>query len=201
MSAKRVYSGKNLINNSWWVYYFINYRVWEIKRLCSRTEELMAENPQFCDEANFYHMSNAFTAIGMYELFLSRGNSRKDAWYLLEETMEESVREENKKIRRKSKIPFVSKRLFKKTLPEDLKSRSGYGWKDELTLQGSNVIRWECSCCVYKTLFDRYGLPELRYIFCRADELKYEGLKDITFKRDHSLAIDGKSCDFLIERK
>jgi len=68
-------------------------------------------------------------------------------------------------------------------------------------LTTSKYLQFECTSCIRAQIFKKYEVSELGPIFCHCDDINHGSISGLTFKRKHTLCIDGESCDFLIVRE
>ena len=173
------------------------------ERVTARVAELISENREFCDAGNYGHLCNMFSALAMYEALQEAGVPKDEAYDRVTQAMWDVVETTTAPTYRKlfSK-PWVFG-LLGKMLPKMFANGSGAGWEYvwHPESQSRDYLQFECVKCIYPGFFDKYGAPELGPAFCHADDINYGHIPGIEFRREHTLCVDGQTCDFLFVRK
>lgn len=195
------YNGETLVNESRYSSYIPQLSSKTQNLIFKRIDELIKENPEYCDKGNHNHLANIFTAISLYET-LQLEMSKEEAFEIVSEEMWKTVRKGAEKFKKFMKIPYTLK-LMGTILPFMFNRYSGYGWKyqwhkDKTT---NDYLQFECLECIYSVLFEKYGVSELGPICCHSDVINYGDLPNIKFTRHHTLCEDGQTCDFLFTRE
>lgn len=171
------------------------------KNLIKRVNTLTKENQKYCDKGNYTHLSNIFTSIAIYEQ-LQKKHSKDKAFEILSTTMWNYVEEKSEMFKKVAKLPY-SLKIMGILLPYLFNWGSGYGWQYQWhkDISNNNLLKFECTSCIYQQIFKKYDMKELGPMFCYADDINYGHLDNILFSRHHTLCKDGKNCDFLFTRK
>ena len=78
--------------------------------------------------------------------------------------------------------------------------RAGFppsGWDAEWTEDSDTCLAYNVRRCIYLEVLTSYGSPELTALYCRMDDLTFEGLPaSITWERTKTLGQGGDVCDF-----
>lgn len=169
------------------------------KAVMARAEELIAENPEYCDAGNYEHLRSIFSAIAIFEVLQKSGMSEAAALETVSAALWDYAENNTAKIYRKVFVLPGMLKLFGRLLPGLFAKGSGYGWSYvwHTEAAASKYLQFECTSCIYAQLFSKYGAAGLGPAFCRCDEINYGRIPGITFKRQHTLCRDGQPCDFL----
>lgn len=200
MAEEKVYSGEVLVKGSRWRDELGAWPEEQRAAVTARVDELIAENPQYCDAGNHTHLCNLFTGLATYEWHLSQGRSEQDAYRLTAEPMWAYVEKGAGVYRTLVRIPGFF-RLFGKLLPRMFEAGSGYGWRHVWHTTDAHRIRFEEAACIYAQILERYGCRRMGCMFCHVDVINYGSLPGVTFTRRHTLCEDGQACDFLFEKQ
>ena len=197
MSDKKIYTGKDLINSSFFVHYILKVKIPDIEKLCLRIDEIIKENPEFCIRENFTFMSNAITALAIYEMFRNKGYSKQQAYYKTAQPMWEYCRELSYRYYKKTR----SKKTFKK-LPDLLAnefSKNKKAFNIEIPVQNENEIRLKCGSCIYEAFFCKYFLKDIAAMFCWGENIIFGSMKTVDFKLSDTLILNNKPCEFILK--
>ena len=199
---QRVYEGHALIKASRYQEYRPTRPREEQDRVASRVDKLIAENQEYCDQGNYDHLANMFTALALYEIERDRGLSEDEASQAVGKPMWDYVERHTAGTYRKALSKPGMLKLMDRVVPAGFERGSGYGWEyvwhhDEST---TKHLQFECTSCIYAQILERYGARKLGTIFCHADDINYGSIPGVTFTRLHTLCRDGQPCDFLFTK-
>ncbi|MBR6954477.1 MAG: L-2-amino-thiazoline-4-carboxylic acid hydrolase [Clostridia bacterium] len=160
----------------------------------ARIRELTGEEKRYCDQGNYKHMAQIFTAIALYQTLQKHGRSEKEAFRITSEEMWRALTP--KAFQKMARLPFFLP-LMKKILPFGFRHGSGTGWRYEWHLDDpKDRFHFECRECVYRHIFEEQGLMKLGAMFCHADIINYGELPYTDFRRTKTLCQGGDCCDF-----
>lgn len=198
MPGKKVYSGKNIINSSFWVRFILRVKIPDIEKLCVRTAEIASENKQLCTQENFEFMSNAVTALALYEMFRNKKMSKTCAYYALARPMWDYCEDLAYKYYKKTKSRNAFRRLAGK-LSDKISDESLKAFEINIINSDDQKICIECSRCIYAQFFEKYGLKDIAAMFCWAEEIIYGSMKNISFSREGSMCMGDGKCLFCLK--
>lgn len=195
------YKAEKLLKKSRYNEYLLTLNVTTIEKTVQKVDKLIKENPEYCDDGNYEHLSNIFTAIALYEV-LQDYLTKEESFDIVQHEMWNYVEKNSAKFKKIVKIPY-SLKILGLLLPKMFRRGSGYGWQyrwhnDKST---NNYLQFECTSCIYQQIFKKYEVDELGCLFCHADDINYGNLPGIKFSRQHTLCKDGWECDFLFTRQ
>ncbi len=199
---ERIYDGRALMAASRYQEYLPTRTQEDQSRIASRIDELVYENRKYCDQRNYDHLSNIFTALALYEIERGRGLDEDAAIRAVGEPMWDFVEKHTAgKYRKMLSKPGMLK-LMDSIVPKGFEEGSGYGWSYVWHHDKSSRkhLEFECTSCIYQQIYDKYGIRKLGTIFCHADVINYGSIPGITFTRLHTLCKDGEPCDFLFTK-
>lgn len=198
---KKQYNGERLIKHSRYYDYYKKIDYSMQVNIIEHIDILISENREYCDNGNYNHLSNIFTSIALYEQ-LQKKYSKEESFQILSHHMWQYVEKNSMIFRNLEKIPYFLW-IMGILLPYLFNWGSGYGWHYQWhnDLSNNNILKFECTQCIYQQIFKKYDLEELGPMFCFVDDINYGDLKNINFTRQHTLCKDGENCDFLFIRK
>lgn len=201
--AKKVYEPQAMIGKSRCARLFPVLGAAVQEQTIARISELIEENRELCDAGNHGHLSNMFAALAIYEALQEVGVPKDEAYDQVTQAMWEVVETTTAPTYRKMFSKPWAFNLIGKLLPKMFARGSGTGWEYvwHPETQSRDYLQFECVKCIYPGFFARYGAPELGPAFCHADDINYGQIPGIEFRREHTLCIDGQTCDFLFVRK
>lgn len=201
--AKKAYEGAAMLQAGRFCEFIMGLPPETVSAAAARIDALVAENPEYCDEGNYDHLCNLFSAIALTEALQEAGASKDDALDRVARAMWDFV--ENGTAKTYCKVfgkPGVLW-LLGKLLPGLFAKGSGYGWSYvwHLDEASGRRLQFECTSCIYAQLLAKYELPELGPIFCHCDDINYGHIPGMEFRREHTLCTDGEPCDFLFVKE
>lgn len=159
-----------------------------------RIAALIEEERQYCDQGNYKHMAQIFTAIAIYRTLQARGMSEEEAYQITSQEMWKALTP--KAYQRMARLP-VFLPVMKKLLPFGFRHGSGAGWRYEWHPDDpADRFHFECRECVYRHVFEEQGLMKLGAMFCHSDIINFGSLPYTDFKRTRTLCQGGDCCDF-----
>lgn len=203
MPMKRDYNGSSMVKAGHFSKLYPRLTGAEQKSVTARIEELISENPAYCDAGNYEHLSSIFSAIAIYEVLQRHGKSKAESLETVSQALWDYAESETAPTyRRVFALPGMLK-VMGRLLPGMFARGSGCGWSyvwhtDTAT---GKYLQFECTSCIYAQLFAEYGAAELGPAFCQCDEINYGQIPGLSFKRRHTLCRDGQPCDFLFVKK
>ena len=159
----------------------------------------IAENPEYCDNKNYGHLCNLFSALA-FEEFFEQNSTRTEAIEKVRTAMYEYLEPQITKMQRLSENPLFIP-LLKLTMPLKFRHTCGYGWRIEYPNAGKNEFAMTTRECMFCTIFSKYGISELTEIFCKVDDLLYSNLPGADFLYTEQLGTGGRMCDYTFQSK
>ncbi|WP_283171524.1 L-2-amino-thiazoline-4-carboxylic acid hydrolase [Curtanaerobium respiraculi] len=199
---QRLYEGHELVAASRWQEHLPTIPEADRDRIVARVDELVADNREYCDEGNYNHLANIFTALALYEIERERGLSEDEAVEAVGRPMWDFVEKHTAGMYRKLLSKPGMLKLADRIVPAGFEKGSGQGWEyvwhhDKST---AKRLQFECTSCIYAQIYGKYGVRRLGTIFCHADDVNYGSIPGVTFTREHTLCKDGQPCDFLFTK-
>lgn len=161
-----------------------------------RMETLIAENEEWCDSGNYGHLCNILPTLAIDQALEARGQSADERLAFLSENMWAALNP--KPMQRLARLPFFMP-LMKAVVPLGFSKKSGKGWRYvwHKDTDGPREFHFECTECLYRHIFDRYGvLDRFGPMFCHSDIINYGSLPRTDFIRTQTLCQGGTMCDF-----
>ena len=199
MGKRKEYAAEALVAASRWQEAFAGFPPAQQQAVIARVDELVAENPEYCDEGNYGYLCNLFTGLAVYEWHVAQGVPEEEAYRLTAQPSWAAVEKTAEMYRRLFKVPGMF-RLFGMLAPKLLGGSGGYGWRYQFHPSTKTRIQGECLQCIYADILGKYGCREVGCMFCHADEINFGHIPGVTFTREHTLCSDSQPCDFLFTR-
>lgn len=139
-------------------------------------------------------------SISLYYLLQKEQNlTRDEAYALIQEFLWEYGAARAKELYGKmARVPFAFA-LFKKVCK--MNAKSGI-WKTSIKEDSNQKYAFDIHKCLWHDTCRDYRCPELCRIFCRSDDIMYQGFENkIRFKRSKTLGEGGDCCDFQFVKK
>jgi len=188
------YSPKKLVAVSRYRRYFPTLPADLQQDIYRRIGELIVEEQRYCDQGNYKHMAQIFTAIALYQTLQAHGMNEQDAFRITSEEMWKALTPGV--YQKMARLPIFLP-VMKKFLPFGFKHGSGVGWRYEWHRDDpSDRFHFECRECVYRHVFEEQGLMKLGAMFCHSDVINFGNLPFIDFRRTKTLCQGGDCCDF-----
>lgn len=164
-----------------------------------RISRYIDENPEYCDNKNYGHLCNLFSALA-YEEYFEQSCLRAEAIEKVKSAMYEYLKPQISKMQRLSENPLFIP-FLKLTMPLKFRHSCGYGWRIEYPKVGKNEFAMTTHKCIFCTIFTKYAIFELAEIFCKVDDLLYSNLPGADFLYTEQLGTGGRMCDYTFRRK
>lgn len=165
-----------------------------------RMERLIVENDEWFDRGNYGHLCNILPTIAIDGALQASGLSADESYAFLSSRMWGALKPEGMK-KLATKGFFMS--LMKIVVPLGFRMKSGRGWRYTWhnDTDSPDEFHFECNECLYKHIFDRYGLTD-RFgpMFCHSDIINYGELPYTDFIRTKTICQGGDLCDFCFIR-
>ena len=159
----------------------------------------ISENREYCDNKNYGHLCNLFSALAFEDLF-EQSCSRDEAIEIVRKAMYKYLEPTVEKMRRLSENPFFVP-FLKLTMPTKFKFTCGHGWKIEYPKTDITEFAMTTSECIYCKIFAKYNIFELTKVFCGVDDLLYSDMPGAAFLYTEQLGTGGKMCDYIFRKK
>jgi hypothetical protein len=179
------------------------YKEWnEVDRalLVDKMNILIRENSQYADSKNFGFMCNLITSLAIVQVLESKGMPRKEAEQYVADAMYKFI---EPKIESMKKLAshgwFVC--MLKLTMPLKFKKTLGYGWDVEFPKCGKNEFSMITHKCIFRQIFEKYGMSEMTAIFCKVDDVLYSNLPRADFLYTQQIGTGGTMCDYTFRGK
>ena len=165
-----------------------------------RMQTLIEENAEWFDKGNYGHLCNILPTLAIDQALAATGQSEPERLDFLSRHMWAALNP--KPMQQLARLPFFMP-LMKRVVPFGFRKGSGRGWRYtwHLDTDPRNEFCFECTECLYKHIFSRYGVLE-RFgpMFCHSDIINYGSLPYTDFIRTQTLCQGGTMCDFRFVR-
>lgn len=170
------------------------------KQILDRIDQLVIEENKYCDNGNYDHLCNIFSAIAIYETLQNNGYSEVEAFDITGNEMYRYIQKEKELFQKLSYRKWFWP-LMKIIVPIGFRLGSGTGWKFKwFKSNNSNEYYFETHECIYQKIFKDRNLVKLGPMFCKCDIINYGELNNIDFIRKGTLCYGDDKCDFKFVR-
>lgn len=166
----------------------------------SRVAALIEENRSYCVPISYAHLCNLFCAIAVYEKDIASGMKREDSCRRILEIMKTYLAGRKKMFQIFFKIPGMFA-VGRKMIPRMMMKGNGFGWHSEEVDLGKYGMGFDTTECIFATLMNKYGYPELGCTFCLIDDYLYSELPGIRFERKGTVCRGDRCCDFRFHKE
>ena len=170
------------------------------KQIIGRINQLIIEENKYCDNGNYDHLCNIFSAIAIYETLQNNGYSEAEAFDITGNEMYRYI-QRKKELFQKLSLRKWFWPVMKIIVPIGFRLGSGTGWKFKwFKSNNSNEYYFETHECIYQKIFKDRNLVKLGPMFCKCDIINYGELNNIDFIRKGTLCYGDDKCDFKFVR-
>lgn len=130
--------------------------------------------------------------ISLYQVIQENTGKKETSLQISEKYFYEGVHAKVNLMRKIEKLPFfyeIFRVIFNKALKAD-------NWKLTIKQNNTEALVFTIKKCLWHTTCADYNCPEICNMFCKSDNMCYDSMKKITFKRTQTLGMGGKYCDF-----
>lgn len=172
-------------------------------RVQSRYEELYAARPHYANAALRNHLeANILPGLALYQVLREDGCDQQSALDEVGRLEEITFRESgmNQAIQQLSRLPNpfgifrAMQGLVGKMFPKE-------GWTFLWKENNDRAIAYDCVDCFYLRTLTQHGAPELTPIFCHLDDVMFDNVSFMDWKRNKTLGRGDEVCNFRFEKK
>lgn len=169
-----------------------------INRVESRYWNLFCQRPPMVDPALRQHLNDhILPALALYQVLQENGMEMEQSLSEVERMMYAAIAPLRKPLEWIGRFPIFFTLLRKLTPDFTHRTFPPAGWKTEWVENSEQSVVFNMNSCFYLETFREYGVPELTLVFCRLDDLIYEGLSPhVRWERTGTLARGNEVCDF-----
>ena len=148
--------------------------------LVNKMDVLIRENSQYSDSKNYGFLCNLLTSLAIVQVLEDKGMPRKDAQEYAANAMYKFIEPQIESMKKLASHGWFV-RFLKLTMPLKFKKTLGYGWDVEFPKCGKNEFSMTTHKCIFRQIFEKYGMPEMTAIFCKVDDILYSNLPRADF--------------------
>jgi len=170
-------------------------------------ELLLPHIPYIGGKENF-SLNDFFDSVMLLALFKElskRGSSVRDVGKILYEIREIQAFSQSKVMNfliAKLIFTFLIKNGFKRKIKKMTQVNYSENWKMEFVEGDGEEFDWGLDYheCAIKKFYEKHGGEELLPYICMSDYAMFNALKNVEFKRTHTIAGGGPFCDFRFKK-
>lgn len=169
-----------------------------MERVEARYAALYAARTHYDQPALMQHLEdNILPGLALYQSLREDGHHQEAALKTVERLFAVSMRSRRNQLARLGSLPFFFTLLRLTVRRIMAHSFPAAGWKVSWLHEGRGVVGFDLHSCFYLDVLTGYGAPELTPVFCRLDDLMYEGLwPGVRWQRTGTLGRGDACCDF-----
>ena len=168
--------------------------------LDDRMNVLIRENSQYADSKNYGFMCNLITSLAIVQVLESKGMPRKEAQQYAADAMYKFIEPQITSMKKLASHSWFV-RMLKLTMPLKFKRTLGYGWDVEFPKCGKDEFSMITHKCIFRQIFENYGMPEMTAFFCKVDDILYNDLPRADFLYTQQIGTGGSMCDYTFRRR
>ncbi|MCR4932663.1 MAG: L-2-amino-thiazoline-4-carboxylic acid hydrolase [Lachnospiraceae bacterium] len=179
------------------------YKEWDEEDralLIDKMDDLIRENYQYTDSKNYGFLCNLITALAIVYVLESKGMPRKEAEQYTANAMYKFIEPQIESMKKLASHGWFV-RMLKVTMPYRFKRMLGYGWEVEFPKCGKDEFSMITHKCIFRQIFEKYGMAEMTAIFCKVDDILYSNLPRADFLYTQQIGTGGTMCDYTFRRK
>ena len=179
------------------------YKEWDEEDralLIDKMDDLIRENYQYTDSNNYGFLCNLITSIAIVYVLESKGMPRKEAEQYTANAMYKFIEPQIEAMKKLASHGWFV-RMLKVTMPYRFKWMLGYGWEVEFPKCGKDEFSMITHKCIFRQIFEKYGMAEMTAIFCKVDDILYSDLPRADFLYTQQIGTGGTMCDYTFRRK
>jgi hypothetical protein len=145
---------------------------------------------------------NILPGLALYQALREDGHHEQAALKTVERLFVLSMGQRRGQLGRLGRLPLFFSLLRALTRRIMARSYPPSGWDVSWPREGRKVVAFDIHRCFYLDVLTEYGAPELAPVYCRLDDLLYEGLwPGVRWQRTGTLARGDGCCDFRFYRE
>ena len=168
--------------------------------LIDRMNTLIQENSQYTDSKNYGFLCNLLTSLAVVQVLESKGMPRKEAQQYTADAMYKFLEPKVKSMKKLASHGWFVP-MLKLTMPLMFKKSLGYGWDVEFPKSCKDEFSMTTHKCIFRQIFEKYGMPEMTAIFCKVDDILYSDLPRAAFLYTQQIGTGGTMCDYTFKRR
>ena len=179
------------------------YETWDEqskKRVLTKMNQLLEENPEYADDNNYGHLCNLFTSLAMVMVLKEKGKTTAEAEKEVADAMYAFIEPQIGAMEKLASHGwFVG--LLRLTMPVKFGKTLGYGWDVEFLKCPKDTFAMTTHKCIYQQIFTKYGMPEMTAVFCKVDDILYSNLPRAEFVYSQQIGNGGSMCDYSYKKR
>ena len=173
-----------------------------VNKAAERYNELHAGRKHYDNRALRRHLEEGILpGVALYQTVLDDPDTRQRAIDLMEAAFEMLWMPKRRLMERLGRLPMyywlmraAIKTMMRRSFPPE-------GWDTEWVETSGDALAFNMHRCFYQDVLAGYGVPELTVLYCKMDDLTYEGVSSyLRWARTRTLGRGDACCDFRWER-
>jgi hypothetical protein len=173
-----------------------------VGKAAARYNDLYAGRKRYDNRALRQHLEEGILpSVALYQVLLDDPGTQQQSLDLVEAALTEGAASGRRTMERLGRLPFyywlmriVIKPLMRLNFPAE-------GWETEWVETSGSEISFNMTRCFYLDVVQAYGVPELTPLYCKMDDLTYDGVSPyVKWDRKRTLGRGDECCDFRFER-
>jgi hypothetical protein len=130
--------------------------------------------------------------IALYQVIQETSGNKEASLQIAEKYFFAGIHSKVNLMRKIEKLPFfykIFRMIFNKALKAD-------NWKLTFEQNNTEAMVFIIKKCLWHSACAEHNCPEMCNMFCKSDNMCYDSMKKITFRRTQTLGMGGECCDF-----
>jgi hypothetical protein len=169
-----------------------------VNHIESRYWELFCQRPRLVSQPLRDHLNkNILPGVALYQILREDEREMNEALSVVEHLFVQGTRSAQRPIQLLARLPIFF-RVLRAVTPGVLdKSFPVDGWDIEWVENSPDSVAFNMHRCFYLDMCTQYGVPELTLVYCKLDDLLYDGISpNVRWERTGTLARGDEVCDF-----
>lgn len=169
-----------------------------VSRVESRYWELFCQRPRLVSQSLRYHLNNnILPGLALYQILREEEREMPEALAIVEQQFAQATLAAQRSIQLMGRLPIFFRILRARTPSVLNKSFPSDGWEIEWVENSHASVAFNMHSCFYLDVCTHYGVPELTLVYCKLDDLLYDGISpNVRWERTGTLARGDQVCDF-----
>ena len=167
-----------------------------------RYNALYSERKHYDNRALRQHLEEGILpGVALYQTLLDDPDTGQAALELAEAALAEGALAGRRSMERLGRLPFYFWLMRVLIKPVMRLNFPAVGWETEWVEASGDALAFNMHRCFYLDVLEGYGVPELTALYCKMDDLTYDGVsRYVRWARKRTLGRGDECCDFRWER-
>jgi hypothetical protein len=173
-----------------------------LTRVQERYDALVSERAEPSHRALVQHLDGSILpGLALYQVLVADGWDKETAQGTVERLFAADLRKRRRVLEWMGRTPLYFSMLKRLTPRLMARSFPPEGWTVERVEMSSDVVAFNMHSCFYLDTLRDYGAAELTPVYCRLDDVMYDGVSPyVNWERTRTLGVGDDHCNFRFRR-